>query len=134
MKLGPGTLLLASLALALGACANAQDSGETSSAQETPRTCMLVRNIDTYHPIDRHHVVISDQGERTFLLGTFRPGCWDIMRSASIALETAPISLCEGQTATLMVSGERCYIRTLEAVESLEVGHALAEERADESE
>jgi hypothetical protein len=53
------------------------------------------------------------------------------MHSHAIALETAPISLCAGQTATLMVSGERCYVRTLEPVQSLEAAESLVEERAD---
>jgi len=123
------------LAGALGSCASAQDSaGDDVNATDAdaPRRCILVRNIDTYRPIDRNHVVIVGRGEDTFLLGTMRPGCWDIVRSAAISIETAPISLCEGQTATLMVGSERCYIRTLEAVPSQEAAETLVEERAEQ--
>jgi hypothetical protein len=138
MKQIPMILTAAILASALGSCANADDGMDDGAAASTEaavsssdRRCIFVRDIDNYHPIDRNHVVISDRSERTHLLGTMRPGCWDIQHSTSIALETAPISLCEGQTATLMVSGERCYIRTLEAVSGVEAAEALVEERAD---
>lgn len=131
-----GLFAVGAFAMALAACANADSSDDsmsaTSGAGDEPRRCMFVRNIDNYHPIDRNHVVISDRSEDTYLLGTMHPGCWDIMSSASIALHTAPISLCEGQTATLMVAGERCFIRTLEAVGSVEAAESLVEMRAEE--
>ena len=120
------------LAGALASCAAAQEGTDQTASGEEPGRCMFVRNIDNYHPIDRNHVVISDRGEHTFLLGTMRPGCWDIMHSIAIGLDTAPISLCAGQTATLLVGEDRCYIRTLEAVPSLEAAEALVEARAGE--
>lgn len=133
MKPIPATLTAALLASALGSCAAAQDSSDDIAATaDESRRCILVRNIDTYHPIDRNHVVIVGRGDGAVLLGTMRPSCWDIESSAAIALETAPISLCEGQTATLMVRGERCHIRTLEAVPSLEAAESLVAERAEE--
>lgn len=132
MKQIPMIFAAAVVASALGSCAAAQDTTEAAAASgEEPRRCILVRNIDTYRPLDRNHVVIVGRGDDTFLLGTMRPGCWDIERSASISIETAPISLCAGQTATLIVGDERCYIRTLEAVSSLEAAESLVEERAE---
>jgi hypothetical protein len=128
-------LCIPAIAIVLSSCANADESNAgTTATNDQPRRCMLVRNIDNYHPIDRNHVVIIGRGEDVFLLGTMRPGCWDIQSSHAIALETAPISLCEGQTATLMVSGERCFIRTLEAVTNLEAAETLVEQRTEADE
>lgn len=133
MKQIPVVLSAALLASALGSCAAAQDSSDdTAVATDEMRRCILVRNIDTYHPIDRNHVVIVERGDDAFLLGTMRPGCWDIQRSAAISIETMPISLCEGQTATLLVGDERCYIRTLEAVPSVDAAESLVEERTEQ--
>lgn len=132
MKQIPISFAAAVLASALASCAAAQESTDAAStSSDEPSRCILVRNIDTYRPIDRNHVVIVGRGDDAFLLGTMRPGCWDIQRSAAISIETAPISLCAGQTATLMVGGERCYIRTLEAVSSLKAAESLVQERAE---
>jgi len=128
-------LCIPAIAMVLSTCANADDgSPVTTATNDEPRRCMLVRNIDNYHPIDRNHVVIIDHSEDVFLLGTMRPGCWDIQSSHAIALETAPISLCEGQTATLTVTGECCFIRTLEAVSNVEAAETLVDQRAEADE
>ena len=118
------------LAAATTACANDQPSSEPGARDEA-RRCMLVRNIQDYHVIDRHHVVFSDRGEDTFLLGTMQPGCWDLQSSFAIALETPPITLCEGDMATLRVRDEVCHVNRIEAVESVEAAEALVSERSE---
>ena len=72
MKSSQKIALTSALMVALAGCANAQDTSDNVS-DDSPRTCMLVRAIDTYRPIDRNHVVIVERGERTFLLGTIQP-------------------------------------------------------------
>lgn len=132
MKQIPALFAATLLASAVASCAAAQEGTETAEASDAAQRCILVRNIDTYRPIDRNHVVIVARGEEAFLLGTMQPGCWDIERSAAISIETAPISICEGQTATLMVRGERCYVRTLESVSSMESAESLVESRSEQ--
>jgi len=128
MKFGPLLALLAGISLASSTVALAQDT----DTDDTPHsTCISVHAIDTYQPIDRNHIVIVGRGDRTLLLGTFHPGCWDIMRARLIALQTQSSPICAGQTAVLMVSGDRCYIRSLEAVDSVDAARALVEERSE---
>ena len=103
-------------------------------AEDEPRTCMFARNVDDYHVIDRNHVVLIDRSRETFLLGTMHPGCWEMRHSYAIGLEDNSTSICEGQTVTLLVRGERCYVRRLEAVSSAEEAENLVEQRAAEAE
>lgn len=126
------TIMTAAMVSALAACANAEEPMVDGTSTDEPRTCMFVRNIETYRPLSRNHVVIVDQAEETFLLATLRPSCWEIMRSAAIALESGPISLCAGDAAVLQVRGERCYIRSLEAVLDMEAAETLVEQRSDD--
>lgn len=125
----PWKPILAGAVLAVCMSGGAVSQDEEGAAAAEARRCLLVSQIDTYHPIDRNHVVIVGEGERIFLLGTMRPGCWDLASSHAIALESGPITLCEGYTATLRVRGGRCHIRTLEAVESVEAAESLAYRR-----
>ncbi len=106
-------------------------AADSASTPDEPRQCMLTRTVNNFHVIDRHHVVLMDRHEETFLLGTIRPGCWDLQRSPAIAIEGPSVSVCAGGTAILRVMDERCHIVRLEAVTSVDAAVSLVEERAE---
>jgi len=111
---------------------NTSDSLESAVSGDEEgdlRQCILVSQIETYYPLDRSHVVIVGRGGRGTLLGTLRPSCWELPRSPSIALDTSRHTICAGETADLLVRGERCFIRSIETVESLEAAETLVSER-----
>ncbi|MEE2527176.1 DUF6491 family protein [Hyphobacterium sp. HN65] len=103
----------------------AQDEGE-----EAPR-CVRLTNINGYSVIDRQHVVFRGGASRHYL-ATLRNRCPDL--NFGVQLTTS-----FGRSATICPpameyitpeSGFRCYIDSVEEVDSVDAARSLIEERA----
>ena len=134
------SILMICYALSMGSSsAFAPSTDGASEGMDAPRRCMQTRNVDDFHVIDRHHVVLIDRRRTTFLLAEMRPGCWDITHAPGIALRHRGMTVCAGDVTTVQVMdtlqsmGQQCHVRRLQAVSSVEAAVSLVEQAQQEA-
>lgn len=100
-------------------------------AEDGPR-CVRVTNINGYSVIDRQHVVFRGGASRHYL-ATLRSRCPDLNFGIQLATSFGDsATICPPVTEYITPdSGFRCYIDTIEEVESVDAARSLIEERAE---
>lgn len=97
---------------------------------EGPR-CLRLVNINGYSVIDRQHVVLRGGASRHYL-ATLRNRCPDL--NFGVQLTTSfgrNATICPPVVEYITAeSGFRCYIDTIEEVESVDAARSVIEERA----
>ena len=116
---------LAALGLAAGLAAPAVSA--------EPSQSIRVIGVDGYMVIDREHVVLDGIGQRHYLV-TLRRSCPSLTGGMRIATSFPATGTVFNPRLEYLVTGdrrtgERCYIDTIEHVESRDAARALVEER-----
>lgn len=125
---------LAALTLSAGSAAPVFADPEQDAGTERIR----VVGVNGYSVIDRRHVVLDGIGTRHYL-ATLRRDCPSLTGGIRIATSFPSTGTVFNPSLEYLVTGdrrtgERCYIRTLEEVESRDAARALIEARREAAE
>lgn len=133
-----GKWLLAGLVgLGLAGAAPAQEPQQEQNAEQAetgnPNRIRLV-NVNGYSVIDREHLVLNGGASRHYLV-TLQRSCFGLRSGVQIgtsfpATTTLYTPFMEYITVENGPLDERCYIDTIEAVESVDAARLLIEQRA----
>ena len=125
------TLILA--AIVLGGCASSQPKTEGS---DTERTCVRVRQINSYHALDDQHVFVNVTGKDNYLL-TVDQSCPWLTFARGISISEQSTQVCGDGSGLLSfnqpgVGIRRCRIITIDRVENQAEARTLIESRSAE--
>jgi len=120
-------------AIVLGGCASSQPKTE---GPDTERTCVRVRQINSYSALDDRHVYVNVTGKDDYML-TVDFGCPGLTFARGIAISEQSTQVCGDGSGLLSfnqpgVGIRRCRIISIDKVENQEEAKTLIESRSDE--
>ncbi len=120
-------------AVVLGGCATGQTTTEKS---DTGRTCVRVRQINSYSAIDDQHVFVNVTGKDNYMF-TVDHGCPGLTFARGIMVAEHSSRVCGDGSGLLAfnqpgVGARRCRIITIDMVENQEACKALIASRSEE--
>jgi hypothetical protein len=107
---------------------------DPSAPRSTRPACFSVRRINSFSAFHDEYIYIQDRGSRHYLL-TMHRGCFGLRSARDIAIQNHTDRVCSNSQAEVSYRGpgarlEKCFIRTVEAVEDRAAARALVESRA----
>ena len=107
---------------------------DPSAPRSTRSACFSVRRINSFSAFHDEYIYIQDRGSRNYLL-TMHRGCFGLRSARDIAIQNHTDRVCSNSQAVVSYRGpgarlEKCFIRTVEAVEDRAAARALVESRA----
>ena len=102
--------------------------------QSTRSACFSVRRINSFSAFHDEYIYIQERGSRHYLL-TMHRGCFGLRSARDIAIRNHTDRVCSNSQAEVSYRGpgsrlEKCFIRTVEAVEDRAAARTLVESRA----
>lgn len=102
-----------------------------SVAEEPETSSILIRNISGYVVIDDEHIALRSGSSRAYLV-TLDNRCWGLRFGSAIGTSFRENRRISNPRFEYITTGEdRCYIDTIELVDSVEIARELVAERAE---